>query len=69
MAICRVTLYGRLLSRFHSRPSQEKEQFAHAYAERMRGQLTALKMIPFDRQIHRDRLVEDKLRFEDFSPS
>jgi len=62
-------LYGRLLSRFHNRPSQEKEQFAHAYAERMRGQLTALKMIPFDRQINRDRLAEDKLRFEDFSPS
>jgi hypothetical protein len=61
-------LYGRLLSRFHSRPTREKEQYAHAYAEGIRQQLTALRVIPFDRQLDRARLVEDQLPFDDFSP-
>jgi hypothetical protein len=62
-------LYERLLSRFHSRPTREKEQYAHAYAEGIRQQLTALHVIPFDRQLDRARLVEEKLRLEDFLPS
>ena len=62
-------MYARLLATFHSRPDQEKEQFAHAYAERMRVQFTATHVIPFERQLNRERLLEDSLRFEDFSSS
>jgi len=62
-------LYPRLLSKFHSRPDREKEHFAHAYAERIREQLTALQVIPFDRQLNRECLIEDGLQLEDFSPS
>ena len=60
-------LYPRLLNTFHRRPDKEKEQFAHAYAERMRRKLTALQVIPFDRQLNRESIIRDRLRFEDFS--
>lgn len=58
--------YEKLVDKFHARPSQEREQFAHAYAERLRQQLTTANAIPFDRQLEPGRLVEDKLRLEDF---
>jgi hypothetical protein len=58
--------YSALLDRYHQRPSREKEQFAHSYAERTRQHLTALHVLPFDRQLDRERLDQDNLRVEDF---
>jgi hypothetical protein len=58
--------YGRLLDRYHARPHREKEQFAHAYAERLREHLRAINAIPFDRELDRERIKQDGLRLEDF---
>jgi hypothetical protein len=61
--------YGNLLDRFHSRPQKEREQFAHRYAEQLRVHLMARQIIPFDRQLDRERLQQDNLLLEDFEPS
>jgi hypothetical protein len=58
--------YVRLFDKFHARPIKEKEQFAHSYADRLRKKLTATGAIPFDRQLEPERLIQDKLRIEDF---
>jgi hypothetical protein len=61
--------YGGLLDRYHSRPHREKEHFAHAYAERLREHLEAIRAIPFDRELDREQVKQDGLRLEDFHPS
>jgi hypothetical protein len=61
--------YVKLLERFHNRPSREKERFAHAYAEQLRHHLLAIRAIPFDRELDRERLMQDRLRVEDFDLS
>jgi len=61
--------YSTLLDRFYSRPSKEKEQFAHGYAEQLKLQLTASQAIPFDRQLDRDRIEQDNLLLQDFELS
>lgn len=61
--------YATLLDRFHSRPSKEKEQFAHGYAEQLKLQLTASHAIPFDRQLDRERIERDNLLLQDFELS
>lgn len=58
--------YGGLLDRYHSRPSREKERFAHDYAVRLRKHLVEIRAIPFDRELDRDQLMKDGLRVQDF---
>jgi hypothetical protein len=58
--------YEQLLRRFHKRPSQEKEQFAHAYAQRLRQHLLDNRAIPFERQLNRHQLKIEGLRLHDF---
>jgi hypothetical protein len=58
--------YEQLLHRYHKRPSQEKEQFAHAYALRRRQHLLDNRAIPFERQLDRQQLKIDGLRLHDF---
>jgi hypothetical protein len=58
--------YATLLDRFYSRPSKEKEQFAHSYAEQLRLYLMASQAIPFDRQLDRERIEQDNLLLQDF---
>lgn len=58
--------YGGLLDRYHSRPHREKEHFAHAYAERLREHLVAIRAIPFDRELDREKIKQDGLRVQDF---
>jgi hypothetical protein len=58
--------YGGLLDRYHSRPQREKEHFAHAYAERLRERLEAVRAIPFDRELDLGQVKQDGLRLEDF---
>jgi hypothetical protein len=59
--------YGILLDRYHSRPNREKEHFAHGYAERLREHLVAINAIPFERELDRERLMQDGLRWQDFT--
>jgi hypothetical protein len=61
--------YATLLDRFHSRPSVEREQFAHGYAEQLRLRLMASQAIPFDRQLDRERVHQDNLLLQDFELS
>jgi hypothetical protein len=58
--------YSKLLDRFHSRPSREKEQFAHSYAQRLRQRLRSVRAIPFDRRLDREGLEQEGLRLVDF---
>jgi hypothetical protein len=58
--------YASLLERFHSRPSTEKESFAHRYADRMRTQFIDSGLIPFARLLDREALVREKLSLADF---
>lgn len=58
--------YACLLDRYHSRPTREKEHFAHAYADRLRMQLLAMGAIPFDRRFQSEQLQKDGLLVEDF---
>ncbi len=58
--------YSVLLDRYHQRPSREKEQYAHSYAERTRQHLTATNMLPFDRQLDREQLQRDNVLVQDF---
>jgi hypothetical protein len=61
-------LYDRLWSKYHRRrPSREKEQFAHTYADRIREQLLLAKIIPFDRRLSREEILADGLRWKDFA--
>jgi hypothetical protein len=58
--------YGSLLDRYHSRPSHEKERYAHDYAAQLRNRLLSAHAIPFERELNREQLVEDGLRLQDF---
>jgi hypothetical protein len=60
--------YEGLLERFHRRPYCEKEHFAHYYAEGLSKSLLRTHAIPFNRQIDRERLLNDNLRLDDFAP-
>jgi len=59
-------VYERLLERYHSRPTREKEHFAHAYAERLYQHLSAMAAIPYDRQLDTEGFMRDGLRQQDF---
>ncbi|HZD96284.1 MAG TPA: hypothetical protein VE133_18625, partial [Candidatus Sulfotelmatobacter sp.] len=61
--------YASLLERFHSRPTTEKESFAHRYADRMRTQLIDAGLIPFARLLDRESLASEKLSLADFLSS
>ena len=58
--------YASLLKRFHSRPTSEKESFAHRYADRMRTQLVDADLIPFSRLLDRESLGRERLSLDDF---
>lgn len=58
--------YETLLDRFHSRPAREKEEFAHAYADRFRERLIEDQLIPFARQFDPARIAQDNLLLQDF---
>jgi hypothetical protein len=60
--------YDALIERFHKRPRTEKETFAHSYAEKLSRHLLEDKTIPFERQIDREQLSKEGLRWEDFQP-
>jgi hypothetical protein len=58
--------YPELLDRFHRRPDREKEQFAHAYAERVRRDLILRQIMPFARKVDHALLRQEKLLVQDF---
>jgi hypothetical protein len=60
--------YASLLDRYHSRATREKESFAHAYADRLRTNLLARAVIPFERKFRPEQLQKDGLFVEDFAP-
>ena len=61
-----VDVYENLLQRFHTRPFQEREQYAHAYAERVRQSLLKNRTIPFEQKLDQKQLKADGLRRDDF---
>jgi hypothetical protein len=61
--------YSALLDKFHRRPPREKEEFAHSYAERTRRHLTAIHVLPFERQLDPEQLRRDNLLAQDFESS
>jgi hypothetical protein len=57
--------YASLLEQFHSRPTTEKESFAHHYVDRMRTQLIDAGLIPFPRLLDRESVAREKLSLAD----
>lgn len=47
-------------------PSQEKENFAHSYAEKVSNELTKKGWIPFDRILNEKKIESEKLNISDF---
>jgi hypothetical protein len=62
----KVEGYDGLLQRFHLRPLREKEQYAHAYAQRVAQLLSKNRKIPFERQLCSSQIEIDGLRRDDF---
>ncbi len=60
--------WRQLYDRYHQRPSKEKEDFAHRYADQQADRLRDLGVIPFDRIVDSDSLSRDGLRPSDFVP-
>ena len=61
--------FERLDEIYDSKPSVEKEAFAHRYADELRGKLLADKSIPFDRILAAQSLASDGLQLNDFALS
>jgi len=59
-------VYENLRQKFHQRPVQEKEQYAHAYAQRVFQVLLQNRKIPFKRQLDSKQMKIDSLRPDDF---
>jgi hypothetical protein len=51
---------------YHQLPSGEKEQFAHAYADKFKNELKAKNLIPFERILDLESLQKDGLKISDF---
>jgi hypothetical protein len=68
-ALPNLDTYGELVEQFHRRPSREREEFAHSYAERLARRLLATDAIPFDRLLDREQLLKDHLHLDDFYPT
>jgi len=56
-------------SEWESKPSIEKEAFAHRYADTMRDQLINAGVIPFARKLIPDNLINEGLNLSDFCPA
>lgn len=56
-----------LWERYWQRPSVEREDYAHSYAERATKELRAAGKLPFERLLDPESLVAEGLRLEDFS--
>lgn len=59
----------RLSEFYHSKPSVEKEAFAHGYADQFRAEMIHHGRFPFSRKLDRKRLKESGLKLEDFVPN
>jgi len=53
--------YDVLSDRYFARPDQERERFAHRYADTMRESLVAANLIPFDSIIYGEELAESSV--------
>lgn len=53
---------------FARKGSNEKEVFAHSYADKLAAKLKKFGVIPFDRILSKESLRKDKLRLSDFDP-
>ena len=51
---------------WESKPSVEKETFAHRYADMMKDQLVKDRIIPFERKLIPENITKDGLRLSDF---
>ena len=54
---------------YHALPGEEKERFAHQYADRFNQQLRREGLLPFPRILDEDQIQKDGLRLEDFKPT
>lgn len=58
-----------LIDRYFQRPSVEREEFAHRYADDAMAELRRAGSAPFDRILDPDALMAEGLRLEDFVPA
>lgn len=55
--------------RYHALPSEEKERFAHQYADQLNEELKKKGLLPFQRILNLEQIQEDGLSVEDFTPT
>lgn len=60
--------WSRLNEKYHSRPSQEKESFAHRYADEFRENAASSNMLPFKRLFDTKQLAKLGLKPSWFDP-
>lgn len=58
----------RLSELYHTKPTAEKEVFAHRYADEFRAETERHGRFPFSRELDVKRLKQEGLRIEDFVP-
>ena len=55
--------------KFDQIPSDEKEVFAHGFADRIKAGLEAQNIIPFPRKLDEEHLIRENLSLSDFEPA
>lgn len=55
--------------KYYAVPSEEKERFAHQYADKFNQQLRKKGLLPFPRILDEAQIQKDGLRLEDFKPT
>lgn len=61
-----VEAYLSLIDLYDSKPSLDKETFAHSYADKLRTRLKIEGIIPFNRIVNVDSIVDNGLLLTDF---
>lgn len=61
-----IEAWSELWDRYWQRPTAEREDYAHTYAERAVAELKAAGRLPFERLLDPEALLAEGLRLEDF---
>ncbi len=61
-----IDLWQALWDRYWQRPTVEREEYAHRYAEEQIARLGQTGEVPFERILDRDALTAEGLRLQDF---
>ncbi len=58
----------KLRTQYFAISSQEKEVFAHTYADNLKRKMEEKGLLPFDRMVAKEKMLLESLKIEDFVP-